>query len=86
MLYLPLAANFGFILFYLVTSISLYNCKMENNSPLTQLSLGLCPGSLFAKKGHDSLHHCLHQCWGTSIRLDLRHVPLIQRLQSLGRK
>lgn len=53
---------------------------------LTQLSLGLCPGGLFALKGHDSLHHCLYQCWGVTIRLDLCHVLLIQRLQSLCAK
>ena len=57
---------------------------------LTNLPLGLCPGRLFAQKGHDRRHHRLHQGRGAAIRLDLCHVLLIERLQSLcvkrGRK
>lgn len=51
--------------------------------PLTQLPLGLGPGRLFALKGHDGLHHCLHQRRGAAVRLDLCHVFFVQRLQSL---
>lgn len=50
---------------------------------LTQLSLGLSPCGFLAQQGHDSLHHCLHQRWWMTIRLDLRHVCLIQRFQGL---
>ncbi len=47
---------------------------------LSQLALGLRPGGLFALKDHDGLHHCLHQCWGAAMGLDLCRVLFIQRL------
>lgn len=70
-----------YLVFMSLTNSALFHPGLM--APLTQLSLGLCPGWLFAQKGHDGLHHHLHQRWRATVRLDLCHVLFVQRLQSL---